>query len=272
MMHKLCEIFKTIGVTAMNKNKYFLPVYICIFLLGNSLSNALANESRITVTGQGTVASTPDQAVCTIKLWTESEDMSVVKNKHTDMLEKVRSVIKEAGIDEKNILASIRSDILLVGVTSVYKQNSNSYNYNTDHSSANSRPYRPPVKFKLSSSVSVTLDDLNKIEILTKAFSDMNGVSFSSINYRLKDRSKIKEQAITQAIDDAKQQAKQLASLSGIRLGNLVDIQLFGTGSHGYRNTTTNNKIYASGTIITTSSVKAKFEVLSNDANTKPQD
>ena len=256
----------------MNKNKYFLPVYICIFLLGNSLSNALANDSRITVIGQGTVASTPDQAVCTINLWTESEDTSIVKNKHTAMVEKVRSVIKAAGIDEKNILASVRSDILLLGVTSVYRYNSKNYNYGTDHSNVNSRPYSTPVKFKLSSSVAVTLNDLNKIEVLTKAFSDINGVSFSTVNYRLKDRSKIEEQATTQAIDNAKKKAKKLARLSDMRLGNLVDIQLFGTGSHAYRNSAINNKIYASGKIITTSSVEAKFEVLNDDADSKPQD
>jgi uncharacterized protein YggE len=191
------------------------------------------------------------------------------------MLAKVHSLIKAIGIDEINILDSVRSHILLVGVTSVYKHNSNNYNYSTNHSGTNNtRPYRPPVKFKLSSSISVILDDLNKIELLTKAFSDINGVSFASVNYRLKNRSKIEEQAVIQAIDDAKKQAKQLASLTNMRLGNLVDIQLFSTGSQGYRNTTTNNKIYASGKIITTSSINAEFEVLSNDANSKvkPQD
>jgi len=239
----------------LKKSIYYITLTM---LLAVSFSTAQAEEGQIKVTGVATVAGDPEIATFTINLQVVNEDISLIEKKHSEILKHALKLLKEVGVDEKNILTSIRSDVLLEGVS----YSTNSYNYSNRRSYEGYNPrsssgYRSTIKFKTSSSINVLVEDLSKINQLTKLFADPKGISFGHISYDIKDKTTPKEQALTKAIDNAKQKAKQLARLSELQLGKLINIT---TSSQPYYTSENNNTHYAPGKIITQVSVTLIFD------------
>jgi uncharacterized protein YggE len=229
-------------------------------LLAISFSTVQAEKGNITVTGDAMVVADPEVATFTINLQVVNEDFSLIEKKHSEILEEALKLLKEAEVDEKNILTSVRNDVLLEGVSyssskRIYGSGGGYEGYNPRNSSG----YRGTTRFKTSSSIKVLVEDLSKINKLTKLFSESKGISFGHVSYDIKDKTTLEEQALTKAIDNAKQKAKQLAGLSGLQLGKLVNITTF-PSSPSYYGGGGNQKRYAPGKITTRVSVTASFE------------
>lgn len=228
-------------------------------LLAISFSTVQAEKGNITVTGNGTVAADPEIATFTLDLQVVNEDFSLIEKKYSEILEQALKLLKEAKVDEKNILPSIRNDVLLEGVSY------SSYNYSGRGQYGGYNPragsgYISTIKFKTSSSIKVLIEDLSKINQLTKLFADRKGINFGHVAYDIKDKTTLKEQALTKAIDNAKQKAKQLSRLSELQLGKLVKITTSKPSGPYYSYTGRDNKRYAPGKVTIQVSVIASFE------------
>jgi uncharacterized protein YggE len=234
----------------MNKH-YF---YIIALLLSIGLSTVQAEERKIVVRGEATIASDPEVATFSINLSVVNEEISILEKKYSALLQHVLTLLKDAGINEKDILTSVRNDILLEGVGSVPTNTSYSNRYEGSVAELGEGQ-----KFQISSGIHVFIDDLSKINQLSKLFSGMKTINFGNIIYRLKDDTKLKEQALSEAIKDAKQNAKIVARLTGLQLGKLLKI---GTTGNSYYSGTRTNKQYAFGKIMTSRSIEVTFEAL----------
>lgn len=73
-------------------------------------------------------------------------------------------------------------------------------------------------------SVKVTLRNLTKYEQLVKKLLSMNNIERVDSNFDRTDREKIKEDLITKACQNAREQAKLLAMGSGVQLGNVYAV------------------------------------------------
>lgn len=169
----------------------------------NEIDNRPDQQNAISVTGNGEVFVKPD--VAQISLTVEKEAVSVIgaQEAATQAINKVVAFLKESKIEDKDIKTT---------------------NYNIypryDYLERSGRVLRGYV-------VSQTLDV--KIRKIDEAGKVLGGATLAGanqvggINFTVDDMEAVKRQARQEAINDAKEKAKQLAKDLGVRMGRLIN-------------------------------------------------
>ena len=156
---------------------------------------------QISVSGEGKIAVTPDEAIISVAVENTGKEAAEVKKKNDEIIDKVLKLIKKSGIPAADYQTQ---------QVNLYKN----YDYN-------SKKY----SFVANQILSIHLKDLSKynqlmMDLLDCGINSIQGVAFKS--------SKIKEyerQARKNAIEDAKQKAADYVSvLPGQKLGKALQI------------------------------------------------
>ncbi len=167
---------------------------------------AAANSAVRTVTGSGTgrVQGRPDTLTINIGVESHARSAGEALSRNNDNANKVIGVLKDAGVDAKDIQTS---------------QLSIQPNFDNNNQQLNG--------YSVSNTVTATLHNLDNagkiIDAATNAAGDdirVNGVSFS-----IDDTSKLVEAARADAVKRATAQAGQLATAAGVALGDIQSIQ-----------------------------------------------
>lgn len=176
-------------------------ILILFFLVGIVQAQEAKTVPQISVSGEGKIKVTPDEALIKVAVENSGKDAAEVKKKNDEVVDRVLKLIKQNGITS--------SDYQTQSVN-LYKN----YDYNT-------KKYN----FIANQTISIYLKDLSKygklmMDLVDSGINSIQGVEFKS--------SKIKEletQARKKAMLDAKQKAEDYVSvLVGQKVGKALMI------------------------------------------------
>ena len=168
----------------------------------------------ITVVGEGKVRIKPDIAQATIGVEVIKPTVKEASNGARDVMRAVLQVLKEQGVAEKDIQTS---------GFSVWAE----------------RPYSPEgpseeVLYHVSNQVAVTIRDLGTVETVLGATIEAGANNIYGVTFSLADPSKVESEARKKAVDDAKAKAQELATLNGLKLGDVISVSEVVGGKGGY--------------------------------------
>lgn len=160
-------------------------------------------QDRITISGTGKVAATPDVAVINVGVISESSTVARAQADNTNKMNNIIKAVKDDfDIDDDDIQ------------TTQYRINPR-YDYNEGR--------RDIVGYEVTQSLTIKVRDFDNVgAILTKA-GDLGANSISGPNFTIDDPEVYRAQAREAAIEQAKNKAKVLAKQVGIKLGPIVN-------------------------------------------------
>lgn len=155
--------------------------------------------STFDVSGEGKVVVVPDQARIDLGVSGAGRNLKQVQTQINEKMEAVGEELKGLGIDDKDIKTT-------------------AYNYYPD--------YQERGMYRASASVSVLIRDLEQVSPALDLVGSLGLDSVSGPSFELSDELKDKttREAREIAIEKAKNKASELASLSGMKLGRIVNV------------------------------------------------
>jgi uncharacterized protein YggE len=176
-------------------------VMILLFSAGMVQAQEVKTVSQISVSGEGKIKVTPDEAIITVAVENTGKEAAEVKKKNDEIVDKVLKLIKQRGIPAADYQTQ------RVNLYKNYDYNTKKYNYVANQT------------------ISIHLKDLSKydklmMDLVDSGINSIQGVEFKS--------SKIKEfesQARKKAMVDAKHKAEDYVSvLAGQKVGKALVI------------------------------------------------
>ena len=171
------------------------------------MAQSLEETNRtISVSGEGLVRVEPDQAVVRFGVATRDEDPEEARRRNAEAARDALNAVRALGIDERKI----RLETLQL-------QPVREYNPETRRSEDKG--------YEALRELVVELDDLEKLpevvaRVVQRGANRLNGVS-----YDLADRSSIRNQALQEAVVNAREKAQLMATALGSSIGTVLRIQ-----------------------------------------------
>jgi uncharacterized protein len=198
------------------RTPFFITLFIFIGLfvflkifgpLAFSVSNVTTTkESLFTVEGSGEIVAIPDTALLTLGVTKTASTVTSAQNQVNEAITQITANLKKLGVEDKNIK------------TTNYSVNPN-YDWTSSRQTITGYTVNASMEVKLK-----PIDQANNaIDIATKNGANQVG----NIQFVL-DEQKQKElenQARTEAIKNAKENAHNISREAGIRLGKVVDVK-----------------------------------------------
>ncbi|HEY4527656.1 MAG TPA: SIMPL domain-containing protein [Candidatus Paceibacterota bacterium] len=161
----------------------------------------------ISVTGEGKIFVKPDIGEISFAINSEAAKIDDAQARATEVINKVVSMLKEKGVEEKDI------QTVNYSISPVY-----------DYPDG-TRRFR---SWQVSQSLKVKIRDLTKTGELLSSAAELGVNQVGSLSFTTDDPQKLQEEARAKAIEDAKQKAKELSKKLGIKLGKIVSYGEFG--------------------------------------------
>lgn len=172
------------------------------FKVVGALPIAVTQTQKMTtfdVTGEGKVVVVPDQASIMLGVSGSGRNLKQVQAQVNEKMEAVGRALKELGVEEKDIKTT-------------------AYNYYPD--------YQEKGLYRAQASVSVLIRDLEQVSPALDLVGTLGLDSVSGPSFGLSD--KLEEETVREAremaIEKAKTKASELAKLSGMSLGRIVNV------------------------------------------------
>ncbi len=201
----------------MKKSVWALIIVITLFCISSGDAqeyNTIENSHpTINVKGEGVIEAIPDEAVINFGISSEARRLTVAYNDNTSKMNSVISVMKNVGIDKKDIKT------LSYNVVPVYPRNKKGHQIPGS-----------PVSFKVSQQLTVKVRDISKTgDIIDRAIKNGTNI-FQSIQFRSSKIDALRNEAKIQAAKNAKAKAGFYAKTLGVSLGRLLKVNE--SGSH----------------------------------------
>lgn len=184
------------------------------------IGSGLPASNTITVQGNGKIEKSPDTAKFSFTVQDEQKDTATAQKNVSQKIDKVKSDLAAAGIDEKYITTA-------------------SYNSYPDYQQGPAIecfkypcPASPQVLkgYIVSQNVTVAVKDLSKSEVVAGILGKDGVTSIDGPNLGFEDDHEVQNEARDQAIADAKAQAQKLADSLGVQLVRIVSFNENGGG------------------------------------------
>jgi uncharacterized protein YggE len=170
----------------------------------------------ITVVGEGTVNIKPDVAQANIGV------------------EVVKPTVKEASAEAKSVMESVLAALKGQGVEDKDIQTSG-YSIWADRSYGPEGPSdAESVRYRVSNNVSVTIRNLDNVGTVLDAAIEAGANNIYGVNFSLDNSSAAESSARQKAVANAQEKAKELASLNGVEVGNVISVSEVIGGSGAY--------------------------------------
>ena len=170
------------------------------------------DRSKITVNGEAVVKVRPDQIIITFGIETWDKNIMIAKQENNDIMKKAMAVIKDSGIDGKDV----QTDYL--SIEPRYDDNYNKKNF---------------IGYFVRNTFVVTMTEPAKVEeLVTKVL--QTGVNYiHRIDFQTTEFKKYREQARELALNAAKEKAVKMSAVLGLVIGDPVQISE-GYGGSGW--------------------------------------
>ena len=166
----------------------------------------------IIVSGSGTASAEPDLALINLGVQVLSPSVGEALNTANTSLESILQVLGNYNVDEKDTQTRY-------------------FNINTQYDYSNDGA--PEAGYQVTNELSVNVRNLDSLGELITDVVEAGGdpVRVNGINFAIEDTTTLEDEALAQAIADAKTRAERMAELSGVTLGDLVSVSLAGGAS-----------------------------------------
>ncbi len=167
--------------------------------------NSRNDQNFFSVDGKTTIEAIPDQAVVNLGVDVTAKTVADAQNQANTIVSNLQTQLSSLGIDKKDIQ------------TKNYSLYPN-YDWNNDS--------RSILSYTVNSTLQITCKDftvLNQIidQATAVGINQVNGIDFTLSDAK---QAELKKEARQQAIAKAKENAQELAGLTGIKLGNLTNV------------------------------------------------
>lgn len=186
--------------------KKLLSLTLVLMLLFLLVPNSVfANElclSVIETEAVGTIEVEPDICYINLNVITEGTSSNLSQQQNAEIVSKVTQIMMNNGIQEKDITTGHFS----------------TYNYQVKKDSA--------VKYRTNAGMKITVQNLGKAGTLLTELAKIKEVNISNIRYDVKDVSKYKQAAISQAIKEAQENIEMTANSLGMSLDKVQRVRI----------------------------------------------
>jgi uncharacterized protein YggE len=192
--------------------RQLLPVVAtaCLLALCVPAMAADASPPTISIEGRGEVVAAPDTAQVTAGVTTEGKTAREALDANTKAMTDLVAVLKDAGIDSKDIQTSGFS------VNPQY--------YYPEHNSDGSQPPPRITGYTVQNGVDVKVRKLDSLGTLLDQMVSAGGNTINSVSFSVEDTSKLLEEARKAAFADAAAKARTYADAAGVGLGPVQSI------------------------------------------------
>lgn len=160
----------------------------------------------ITVQGEGKVKIAPDKATVNVTAYTEDKNLSEAKKLNDEKVKKLLNIAKEAGVADNDI-------------KTLYANVEPKYRYVQESGKQIMEGYI------VSNSVELTLNDIEKLSTVMKQLVDGGFDRINGIQFDLKDRETVEQEALLKAVDQAHAKADKVAGRINSKLGEVLFVQ-----------------------------------------------
>ena len=183
---------------------------------GSSDAPTIQQKKVITVSGYGTVDTTPDEAVLRLSVVTQAEDVKEASEENAKKMDAVLAALYELGISEDD------------AVTSGYRVRP-MYNWRDDEESL--------IGFQVHNSLTVTVRDIEKVGDVIGAALEVGANEIDDVTFTVSDerQTELRYEAIADAADKAKADAMAVAKAMDVAIVGPVEISTTGSQFSPYR-------------------------------------
>ena len=201
----------------MTKKTAFLSVLLMIGLFLSACGtpstitvSAPAQIPQISASGSGLVHIVPDIAYVYIGVRSEGKTVADALKKNNQSAQDIKDALVAKNVAEKDIQTS-------------------SFNVYPQQYNAAGQPV--PTFYVVENTVYVTIRNLDGIGTILDLVANTGANSINGVYFDLSNKASAQEQARQMAIEEAKKQAEQIASLTGVKLGKLISINVYSSGA-----------------------------------------
>ncbi len=196
----------------------FIAAALLVFVRGAQAQTdteepSMQEPRTISVSGNGTISIEPDIAYINIGVQTEGENAEEAVASNNEQTQQLFEALTSAGIAENDIKTSNFS---------IYPRQE--YDIQGQPTGA--------VTYVVDNSVLVTVRDLTTIGAVLDAAVQAGANSIYGIQFDVEDREAAQQQAMTAAVENARERAEVLASAADVTLGEVISIQSYLGGSN----------------------------------------
>lgn len=178
-------------------------------------STVVDTTRTITVVGEGTVSTEPDQAVAMIGVEVVGDSVQEATDESADVMEALLEVFEAEGVASADIRTSGYS---------VWTD----YGSRSDMVGGDGKPI-----YRVNNIVSVTVRDLDSLSAILDGAIEAGANAIQGINFTIEDKADLAADARAKAAVDAKAKAEELAKLMGLKVGAVVSVSEV-VGTAGY--------------------------------------
>lgn len=184
-----------------------------ILFLAVFLSNLLLADGFVTVYGHSNLKISPNSAVLNLDIYTDGDNLLIVKEKNDEITKKANNLLKEQNISKNNIQ-----------IQRAFINSRDKYNKNGEIIGKT---------YFVSKNAKININDINKTHSLIDALINA-GISNMNINYENDEMKAYQNKALKDALNLAKQKALNLAQASNKDLGEIVEVEELSSDSQNY--------------------------------------
>jgi len=184
--------------------KLFLILAIIIFSF-NSTAAAEERIPTISVNGEGVVEVAPDRATISLGVVTRDKNADKVQNDNAKIANEIIKSVAALGIDKKNIRTG---------------------NYSFHQYFRNDNNRRVADGYEANNTVIVIVDDLNLVGKVIDAALANGANNVDSLEFGIKDKSKLQNEAIRLAVRDARAKAEVVAAELGKNIIGVLNVSV----------------------------------------------
>jgi uncharacterized protein YggE len=153
---------------------------------------------QISVTGEGKIKVTPDQAIISVGFQNSGKEAKEVKTLNDEVVDKVIKFLKKSGIPATD-----------------YKTNNVSLNKNYDYE-------KKKYNFLANQTLSIALKDLSKYDDIMMGLNDAGVNTINGVEFKSSKMADYERDARKKAVLDAKQKAQDYVSVLGQKIGKAL--------------------------------------------------
>ena len=183
--------------------KKMFAILLCLAILALGTGAALADGTKLSVTGSGTVLVESDLAIVTVGVQETSKDVLEAQSTVNEKIAAIKQALLDAGVEE----SSINTDSINIYANYDYSDNTEVI-----------------VGYTARNSLSVRTTDMDNVGSLIDAAFAAGANTLDNVQFTVQDDTQAREQALTMAVEDARRKADVLASAAGLQVASIESI------------------------------------------------
>ena len=183
--------------------KKMFAMLLCLAVLTLGTGAALADGTKLSVTGSGTVLVESDLAIVTVGVQETSKDVLEAQSTVNEKIAAIKQALLDAGVEE----SEINTDSINIYANYDYSDNTEVI-----------------VGYTARNSLSVRTTDMDNVGSLIDAAFVAGANTLDNVQFTVQDDTQAREQALTMAVEDARRKADVLASAAGLQVASIERI------------------------------------------------